>query len=131
MEIKGLSQGGQNYYTPNSSAQGSNVDIQVQSTATDSSLSVVQTDSTIKVGGANGKTLDEKDVKKAVDTLNKLFEGTPTHIEYETVGKSKQLAIRIVDNDTKEVIKEIPSKKIVEMIDKFCELAGIMVDEKA
>lgn len=129
MEVKGLSQGGQNYFTPNSSSQNLEVDVQVENTS--NSLNVSQTGTNIAVGGSSGKTLDDKDVKKVVDTLNKLFEGTPTHIEYETVGKSKQLAIKIVDSNTKEVIKEIPSKKIVEMIDKFCELAGIMVDEKA
>lgn len=130
MEVKGLGQGGQSYYTPSSSSQ-SNDNVQMDNTTVDNSLKVSQTDDTGKVTVTKDKTLDEKDVKKVADTLNKLFEGTSTNIEYEVVGKSKQLAIKIVDSKTKEVIKEIPSKKIIEMIDKFCELAGLMVDEKA
>ncbi|NMM61273.1 flagellar protein FlaG [Clostridium sp. P21] len=59
-----------------------------------------------------------------------MLEGRETHVEYEPIGKAKHIGIKIVDNETQEVIQEIPSKKIVEMIDKLCELAGLMVDER-
>ncbi|MBE5874939.1 MAG: flagellar protein FlaG, partial [Lachnospiraceae bacterium] len=40
------------------------------------------------------------------------------------------VTIKIVDRTTKEVIKELPPEKTLDMIAKVWELAGIMVDEK-
>ena len=40
------------------------------------------------------------------------------------------VTIKIVDRDSKKVIKEIPPEKTLDMIAKVWELAGIMVDEK-
>lgn len=73
---------------------------------------------------------DSKDTKKAVDKLNKLLEDAPTHLEYEIYGKLNSVMIRVVDDNTKEVVKEIPPKKIVDMVDKLCELAGLFMDKK-
>lgn len=126
MEVKGLSQGGQNFFTPSCQPQNISSDVQYESNSSNSTV-----DTNLKINGVQDKKIDEKNVKEAVDKLNKLFEGTQTHVEYETVGKAKHLAIKIVDSKTKETIKEIPPKKIIEMIDKLCEMAGIMVDEKA
>ncbi|AWI03668.1 flagellar protein FlaG [Clostridium drakei] len=74
--------------------------------------------------------VSEKDAKKAVDKFNKLMEDKSTHAEYEVYGKFKDITISIIDNNTKKVIKEIPPKKIIDMIDKFCEMAGMFLDEK-
>ncbi|WP_186429875.1 flagellar protein FlaG [Clostridium sp. BSD9I1] len=77
------------------------------------------------------KEIKLSDVEKAAEKLNKLFEDKNTHIEYELYGKSKSMTIKIVDNSTKEVIKELPPKKLIDMVDKLCELAGLVMDEKA
>ena len=39
--------------------------------------------------------------------------------------------IKIIDNDTKEVLMEVPPKKILDVVAKMCELAGVLVDKKA
>lgn len=75
---------------------------------------------------------NEKDIKRAVDKLNKFLQGEETHIEYERHDKLKnEFIIKIINNDTKEVIKEIPPKKILDMVAEMCKIAGIIVDEKA
>ena len=38
--------------------------------------------------------------------------------------------IKIVDKDTKDVIKEFPPEETLDMIQKVWEMAGILVDEK-
>ncbi|WP_082174054.1 flagellar protein FlaG [Clostridium niameyense] len=75
--------------------------------------------------------IDIKDLEKAVDKLNKLLDEKQTHIEYEVYGKFKDLTIKIINNKTNEIIKEIPPKKIIDMVDKLCEIAGILIDQKA
>ncbi|QGU95057.1 flagellin [Clostridium bovifaecis] len=78
------------------------------------------------------KNASEDDIKKAVNKLNKFLQGEATHVEYERHDKLKnEFVIRIVDNNTREVVKEIPPKKILDMVAEMCKLAGIIVDEKA
>ena len=43
---------------------------------------------------------------------------------------TNRVTIQIIDKDTKEVIKEVPPDKTLDMIAKAWELAGIMVDER-
>ncbi|WMJ81305.1 flagellar protein FlaG [Clostridium sp. MB40-C1] len=77
-------------------------------------------------------TIEHKQIKNAVDKLNKFLQGEATHIEYERHDKLKsEFVIKIIDNKTKEVIKEIPPKKILDMVAELCKLAGVIVDEKA
>lgn len=72
-----------------------------------------------------------KEVKDSVDKLNKLLEGQDIRLEYEIYGKFRDLTIRLINTKTKEVIKEIPPRKIIDMVAKLCEMAGVLVDEKA
>ena len=43
---------------------------------------------------------------------------------------TKRVTIKIVDKETKEVIREFPPEETLDMIAKAWELAGLMVDEK-
>ncbi|WP_368490690.1 flagellar protein FlaG [Clostridium sp. BJN0013] len=123
MEVRDMGQGRQVSFDTSTSG---NIEI---STGTISvSNNVVNIKSQIQ--NAEGKNIDSKDTKKAVDKLNRLLEDTPTHLEYEVYGKLNSVMIKVVDDNTKEVIKEIPPKKIVDMVDKLCELAGLFMDNK-
>ncbi|WPC41079.1 flagellar protein FlaG [Clostridium sp. JS66] len=125
MEVNVLSQGGQNIITANPSTQYLNDNVKVENRDNISQVNVVE-----KVSETKETRINEEKVKKSVERLNKLLEDRETHVEYELIGKTKQIGIKIVNNETKEVIKEVPPKKFVEMMDKLCELAGVMIDER-
>jgi flagellar protein FlaG len=38
--------------------------------------------------------------------------------------------VKVIDNETQEVIQEIPPEKILDMVAKMWEVAGILVDER-
>lgn len=67
-------------------------------------------------------------IKKAVEQMNKNMNNSEAifGIHEET----NRVTIKIVDKDTKKVIKELPPEKTLDMIAKVWEMAGIMVDEK-
>lgn len=80
----------------------------------------------------SSEKVDEKDIKKAVGKVNKLLKENGTHVEYEVHDKFKNdIMIKIVDNETHKVIKEIPPKKILDMVADFCEIDGVLLDKKA
>ena len=76
------------------------------------------------------KTYSKEDIAKAVDKLNKLLKEENTYAEYSVHEKFGDIMIKIVDENTKEVIMEYPPKKILDLIAKMCELAGIAIDKK-
>lgn len=123
MEVKSVSQGGQTSLDLNH-VTVDNV-INAEYSQQNNNLKLDENSNNNEV-----KRISDKDVKKAIDKLNKLFEDKDTHIEYELYGKHKDITIKIVDNVTKEVVKEVPPKKIIDMVDKLCELAGLFVDDK-
>ena len=43
---------------------------------------------------------------------------------------TNRVTIKIVDKTTKEVIRELPPEKTLDMIAKVWDLAGILIDEK-
>jgi flagellar protein FlaG len=77
------------------------------------------------------KEIKDKDIKKAVKKLNNFLQDEGTHAEYSIHKELHRVMIKIIDNDTNKVILEVPPKKIVDMVAKMCELAGILVDKKA
>ncbi len=75
--------------------------------------------------------ITEQKLNNSIDKLNKFLEDDKVHAEYEVHDKLKDVMIKIVKDDTKEVIMEIPPKKILDMVAKMCEMVGVLIDKKA
>ena len=67
-------------------------------------------------------------IKKAVEELNKKM--TNSEAVFGIHEKTNRVTIKIIDRDTKDVIREFPPEKTLDMIAKVWELAGLLVDEK-
>ncbi|WP_054739618.1 flagellar protein FlaG [Cellulosilyticum ruminicola] len=71
----------------------------------------------------------EKELIQAIEKANHLQKGT-TECQFSIHKDTKQVMIKIVDTSTKEVVREIPSEKILDMFATMCEVNGLFVDEK-
>ncbi|MBQ8625675.1 MAG: flagellar protein FlaG [Agathobacter sp.] len=67
-------------------------------------------------------------IKKAVEDINKRAKNSEAIFGVHE--DTNRVTIKIVDKQTKEVIKEFPPDKTLDMIAKVWEMAGLMVDEK-
>ena len=67
-------------------------------------------------------------IKKAVEEMNKKMANSEAQFGIHEA--TNRVTIKIVDKQTKEVIKELPPEKTLDMIAKVWEMAGILVDEK-
>jgi flagellar protein FlaG len=65
---------------------------------------------------------DVKDISKVLNSN--------TVAEFGVYEPMNRITIKIKDKETGEVLKEIPSEKMLKMFTKACELAGLLVDEK-
>ena len=67
-------------------------------------------------------------LKQAVSQANKRMQSS--EMQFGIHEGTKRITLKIIDKDTKEIIKEFPPEKNLDMIAKVWELAGILVDEK-
>lgn len=78
-----------------------------------------------------GQALDQNSqIQKVVDEINKSASGMQTEVIFGIHDDTNRVTIKIVDKKSKQVIKEFPPEKTLDMIAKVWEMAGIMVDEK-
>lgn len=77
----------------------------------------------------NSQSTNEQ-LKKAIAEMNRKINNSNEEAVFGVHEKTNRITIKIVDKDTKEVIKEFPPEKTLDMIAKVWEMAGILVDEK-
>ena len=67
-------------------------------------------------------------IRKAVEALNKKMANSEAVFGIHE--DTNRVTIKIVDKNTKEVLKELPPEKTLDMIAKVWEMAGILIDER-
>lgn len=72
----------------------------------------------------------EKQIQAAIEHVKRASQMSRTRCEFSYHEVTKRVSIKVLDEDTNEVIKEIPPEKSLEMVEKMWELAGILVDER-
>ncbi len=79
-------------------------------------------------GEKQERQASSEQIKKALNKFNKSMGNSEA--VYGIHEGTNRVTIKIVDKDTKEVIKELPPEKTLDMIARVWEMAGILVDEK-
>ena len=71
---------------------------------------------------------ENSQIRKAVDEINKKAHNSEAVFGIHEA--TNRVTIKIVDKDTKKVLKEYPPEKTLDMIAKVWEMAGLLVDQK-
>lgn len=74
--------------------------------------------------------VSKEKVESAIRDINAKIRPTHTECQFSYHEATKRISIKVLDQDSGEVIREIPPEKTLDMIAKTLELAGILVDEK-
>lgn len=69
-------------------------------------------------------------IESAVKRANNTMRMTKTSCQFQYHEETNRVSIKVIDKDTEEVIREIPSEEALELIQRMWEMAGILVDEK-
>lgn len=116
-----------------SGAQGVQRNSMVVQKGSDSDGAAVQADDTSEQGRyevENAKTVSPDKVKKAVEEINQKIRPTHTSCQFSYHEETNRISIKVIDDETDKVIREIPPEKTLDIIAKTLELEGILVDEK-
>lgn len=73
----------------------------------------------------------DRRMKSVIDQANnKVKHSGNRQLAFSYNENTKRISIKVYDAVTKEIIREIPPEKTLEMLERVYDLAGIMVDEK-
>ncbi|WP_424766659.1 flagellar protein FlaG [Paenibacillus sp. sgz302251] len=75
-------------------------------------------------------TVSDEQIVKAIERAIKAAEGKTTSLEFNVHEKTKMIAVKVLDRDSGQVIREIPPEKTLDFVAKLWEMAGILIDEK-
>ncbi|MGM0843787.1 MAG: flagellar protein FlaG [Bacillota bacterium] len=76
------------------------------------------------------RPVTKEKVEEVVNEMNEFLNGSNTSIQFQFHEKLKEYYVTIVDNNSKEVVREIPAKKMLDMYAAMTEYIGLMVDKK-
>lgn len=84
----------------------------------------------IKQDDTNGEEqpLSEKDQQRRLARLQDTLKNY--NIEFSYNDEVNRYSIKVLDSESQEVVKEIPSEKSLEMFARMLEVEGLLVDEK-
>ena len=71
-----------------------------------------------------------KAMNNAIKEINKSIEKTDTSLEMSIFKPTHEIVVKLKDNKTGEVIRQIPSQKILDLAVYMKKLSGIFVDTK-
>ncbi len=76
------------------------------------------------------KELSKDALEKMVDGMNQFVKPSQTALHFEFHEKLNEYYVQIVDSTTREVVKEIPSRKFLDMYASMMEYMGLFVDQR-
>lgn len=79
--------------------------------------------------GQEDAKLDLKTVQKSIELLNRTMKSYNTELHFTLHEKSGEYMVKIVNTKDNSVIREIPPKKVLDMVAYFKEVLGLVVDK--
>ena len=76
------------------------------------------------------KDVSSEIINKAIERANKSLAAESTKLSFSIHEKTKEIMVKVVDTNTGEVIREIPSEKLMDRLANVLENIGWLVDEK-
>lgn len=73
---------------------------------------------------------DKREIEQEIAGLNKWLQSTSSHLKFTLHEDLNEYYVQIINDQTNEVIREVPSKKMMDMAAKIHEMIGLLVDEK-
>ncbi|MGG1572339.1 flagellar protein FlaG [Fictibacillus sp. NRS-1165] len=72
----------------------------------------------------------KKDLEKMISGVNDLLLPTHTSSKFVLHEKLNDYYVQVIDDNTKEIVREIPSKKFLDMYASMLDFVGLFIDKK-
>lgn len=75
-------------------------------------------------------SISDEAIVKAIEKANKAINGVGKRFEYSVHKKTGEILVKVINQDTNEVIREIPPEKLLDLVAKLQEICGVIIDER-
>ncbi|WP_339060486.1 flagellar protein FlaG [Tepidibacillus marianensis] len=75
-------------------------------------------------------TFPKENIEKEIEGVNQFLKTSQTSIKFQLHEKLHKYYVQIIDQNTQEVLKEIPPKKFLDMYANMIEQIGLIVDHR-
>ncbi len=80
-------------------------------------------------GQAENPGPEKSEILNVIGKLNNSLENINEKVSFSYHEENKRIIIKVIDRETKEVVREIPPKDIVKLSEHLKEYLGMLVDE--
>ncbi|WP_307551164.1 flagellar protein FlaG [Paenibacillus sp. V4I5] len=70
------------------------------------------------------------ELEKSIGDLNKFMQSSNTHLSFVLHDRLNEYYVQVVDDQTQEVVREVPSRKVLDMVAEMKSKLGFLIDEK-
>ena len=71
------------------------------------------------------------EVREAVNQVREALKGTASSdLQFSVEGENKEMVVRVVDSQTKELIRQIPSEEMMAISKAMSNLSGLLIQQK-
>jgi uncharacterized FlaG/YvyC family protein len=75
------------------------------------------------------RELSRDEVSEIVDRLNNGVKDMHERMSFSYNEKTQRIIVKVLDNETNEVVREIPSKEAIKLLEHIQDFLGMLVDE--
>ena len=76
------------------------------------------------------RTVSREDAETMTNEMNDVLGAMHNGIRFRLSGDGGNMVVQIIDRETEEVIREVPSEDLVEIREKFDEAMGVIFDKE-
>lgn len=80
---------------------------------------------------ADGVEPSRDDVSAALKKINDSMTASSQSLEFSIDDDSKDIVVKVIDQNTKEVVRQIPSKEALEIAKSLDKMRGLLIDQTA
>lgn len=94
------------------------------------STAAVETRNPVDAVSAAAATSNEH-ITKAVNSINKTIQATLQNLEFSVDQDSSQVVVKVIDQQTKQVLRQIPTEEVLEIAKSLDKLQGLLIKQIA
>ncbi len=128
MSVQGLTlstQVGALSYDTTANAGGARVQQSADTSSTGNVAKAVEANATDK------RSVNSEELKKATENINKVVNLYASELKFTVDDSTGIDVVRVINTDTKEVIRQIPSEEMIKIAESIDRLKGLLVRQQA
>ena len=91
----------------------------------------VDSNNPVDPSGRATKTATFEQVTKAVQDINKTIQATHQGLEFSVDNDSHEVVVKLIDQQTKQVLRQIPTQEALEIAKSLDKLQGLLIKQTA